>query len=173
MTEMTDANMATQGWVGRSLPRFEDQALLRGRGRFIDDIDPVPGAQHAAVLRSPHAHARIRRLDAGAARGGRRGGGVLTGADVVAMSKPVRRRLRSPVPYYAAAAEVTRYVGEPLAVVVARDRYLAEDALERIEVEYEPLAPVLDPGPRRSRTNAGIRAQFAYGDRTRPSRTPS
>ena len=62
------------------------------------------------------------------------------------MSKPFAAACDSPVPYYAAAAEVVRYVGEPLAVVVASDRYLAEDALERIEVEYEPLSPILDPG---------------------------
>ena len=61
------------------------------------------------------------------------------------MAKPFPAGADSPIPYYAAANETVRYAGEPLAVVVARDRYLAEDALELIEVDYEPLSPVLDP----------------------------
>ena len=139
--------------------------LLRGRGRFIDDIDPVPGAGHAAVLRSPHAHARLRRLDASAAEQLDGVWGVLTGTDVVAMSKPFAAACKSPVPYYAAAAEVVRYVGEPVAVVVAEDRYLAEDALERIEVEYEPLAPVLDPRAAALDDRSLVsERRFTYGD---------
>ena len=77
--------------------------------------------------------------------------GVLTGADVAAMSRPFPVGVDGARPYYAAAAEVARYAGEPLAVVVARDRYVAEDALELIEVEYEPLEPVLDPERGRGR----------------------
>ena len=61
------ATAASETWVGRPLPRLEDEALLRGEGRFIDDLDPVANARHAAVLRSPFAHARITRLDATAA----------------------------------------------------------------------------------------------------------
>ena len=76
--------------------------------------------------------------------------GVLTGADIVAMSRPFPVGVDGARPYYAAAADVARYAGEPLAVVVARDRYIAEDALELIEVEYEPLEPVLDPRRARS-----------------------
>ncbi|HEX4108695.1 MAG TPA: xanthine dehydrogenase family protein molybdopterin-binding subunit [Solirubrobacteraceae bacterium] len=125
--------------------RVEDEALLRGRGRFLDDLDPVPGAHQAAILRSTHAHARVRRLDVEAARHHPGVTGVLTGAEVQAASRPFPAACDSPIPYYAAAAEVTRFVGEPLAVVVATDRYLAEDALELIEVDYEPLDPVLDP----------------------------
>jgi enoyl-CoA hydratase/carnithine racemase len=78
---MTEAPVGTQTWVGQSLPRFEDQALLRGRGRFLDDLDPVPGAHHAPVLRSPHAHARIRRLDVSHAESMDGVTGALTGAD--------------------------------------------------------------------------------------------
>jgi 2-furoyl-CoA dehydrogenase large subunit len=155
--------LSSERWVGRPLLRLEDQVLLRGRGRFIDDIDPVPGAGHAAVLRSPHAHARLRRLDASAAEQLDGVWGVLTGTDVVAMSKPFAAACKSPVPYYAAAAEVVRYVGEPVAVVVAEDRYLAEDALERIEVEYEPLAPVLDPRAAALDSLVSER-RFSYGD---------
>ena len=141
MGAATDA----ETWVGRPLRRLEDEALLRGEGRFIDDLDPVPHAGHAAVLRSLLAHARIARLDASAALELPGVIGVLTGADVVAMSRPFPVGVDGARPYYAAAAEIARYAGEPLAVVVARDRYIAEDALELIEVEYEPLEPVLDP----------------------------
>jgi 2-furoyl-CoA dehydrogenase large subunit len=134
-----------QTWVGRALPRLEDEALLRGQGRFMDDLDPVPNARHAAVLRSQLAHARIARLDVAGAVELPGVVGVLTGAEVAAMSRPFPVGVEGARPYYAAASEVTRYVGEPLAVVVAKDRYVAEDALELIEVEYEPLEPVLAP----------------------------
>jgi 2-furoyl-CoA dehydrogenase large subunit len=155
--------LAQETWVGRALERFEDEALLRGQGRFIDDLDPVAGVRHAAVLRSPLAHARIVRLDATAAEEAPGVVGVLTGADVAAMSRPFPAGIDSPIPYFAAAPEVARYVGEPLAVVVARDRYLAEDALELIDVEYEPLQPVLDPVAASSEACVSDRS-FLYGD---------
>ena len=119
----------SETWVGQALPRFEDEALLRGEGRFIDDLDPVANVRHAAILRSFVPHARIARLDASAALDLPGVVGVLTGADVAAMSRPFPAGIESGVPYWAAAHEVTRYAGEPLAVVVARDRYVAEDAL--------------------------------------------
>src|SRR2546426_8117121 len=75
-------------WVGRAVARFEDEALLRGEGRFIDDLDPVPNACHAAILRSPFAHARVRGIDASAALELPGVVGVLTGSDVEAMSHP-------------------------------------------------------------------------------------
>ena len=150
----------TGTWVGRPVRRLEDEALLRGEGRFMDDLAPVPHAGHAAVLRSLLAHARIARLDASAALELPGVIGVLTGADVVAMSRPFPVGVDRARPYYAAAAEVARYAGEPLAVVVARDRYIAEDALELIEVEYEPLEPVLDP---KAGEIASDRS-FSYGD---------
>jgi 2-furoyl-CoA dehydrogenase large subunit len=151
-------------WVGRPLPRLEDEALLRGEGRFIDDLEPVAGARHAAVLRSPLAHARIVRLDPSRALEAPGVVGVLTGADVVAMSRPFPAGIDSPVPHFAAAHETTRYAGEPVAVVVARDRYLAEDALELIDVEYEPLEPVLDPVAAAESTACVSDRSFHYGD---------
>jgi 2-furoyl-CoA dehydrogenase large subunit len=132
-------------WVGQPLERLEDEALLRGEGRFMDDVEPVPHAGHAAIVRSQLAHTRIVRIDPSAAVGHPGVLGVLTGADVAAMSRPFPAGVDSPVPYHAAAHETARYAGEPLAVVVARDRYVAEDAAELVEVEYEPLEPVLDP----------------------------
>jgi 2-furoyl-CoA dehydrogenase large subunit len=131
-------------WVGRSLPRVEDEALLRGEGRFIDDLEPVPHAWHAAIVRSQLAHAGVT-VDATAALALDGVRGVLTGDDVARLSRPFPAGIESPVPHYAAAVATARYVGEPLAVVVARDRYVAEDACELVAVEYEPLDPVVDP----------------------------
>jgi len=158
------AKAAEETWVGRSLPRLEDAALLRGEGRFLDDLDPVPNPGHAAVIRSPYAHACITRLDASAALALPGVFGALTGAEVVALSRPFPAGIDSPVPQYAAAHEVVRYVGEPVAVVVARDRYLAEDAAELIEVEYEAVEPVLD-AEAASETEACVSDRsFEYGD---------
>ncbi|MGH3132356.1 MAG: xanthine dehydrogenase family protein molybdopterin-binding subunit, partial [Gaiellaceae bacterium] len=156
--------LAEETWVGRSIPRLEDEALLRGQGRFIDDLDPVPGARHAAVLRSPLAHARIVRVDPAPALEVPGVVGVLTGADVASMSRPFPAGIDSPVHHYAAAVEVVRYVGEPVAVVVARDRYVAEDALELVDVEYEPLDPVLDPVAAAETDACVSDRSFRYGD---------
>jgi 2-furoyl-CoA dehydrogenase large subunit len=157
-------SVGTEPWVGRALPRFEDEALLRGQGRFIDDLDPVPNVRHAAILRSLLPHARISGLDASAALELPGVVGVLTGADVAAMSRPFPAGIETDVPCPAAAHEIARYVGEPLAVVVARDRYVAEDALELIRVDYEPLEPVLD-AEAAAMTEACVHDRsFAYGD---------
>ena len=158
------AKAASEPWVGRPLPRLEDDALLRGEGRFIDDLDPVANTRHAAVLRSPYAHARITRLDPTHALELPGVVGILTGADVAALSRPFPAGIDSPIPHYAAAHETTRYVGEPVAVVVARDRYLAEDALELIEVEYEPLEPVLDAEVAVETAACVSDRSFSYGD---------
>jgi len=155
---------ATQPWVGRALPRLEDEALLRGEGRFVDDLDPVPNVRHAAILRSLVPHARIRGLDASAALELPGVVGVLTGADVAAMSRPFPAGIDSGVEYLAAAHEVTRYAGEPLAVVVANDRYVAEDAVELIQVDYEPQEPVLDVEHAVESDACVHDRSFAYGD---------
>ena len=152
--------LGTETWLGRALSRVEDEILLRGLGRFMDDIQPVAHAGHAAILRSPLAHARILRLDAAPALALPGVLGVLTGADVVELSQPFPVGVEGAPPYHAAAHDVARYVGEPVAVVVARDRYTAEDALELIEAEYEPLDPVMDPGQGEVVSDRA----FAYGD---------
>jgi 2-furoyl-CoA dehydrogenase large subunit len=159
-----EAKAASEPWVGRPLLRLEDEALLRGEGRFIDDLDPVANARHAAVVRSPYAHARIARIDATPALELPGVVGALTGADVAELSRPFPAGIDSPVPHYAAAHEVARYVGEPVAVVVARDRYLAEDAAELIEVEYEPLDPVLDAEAAVETDACVSDRSFLYGD---------
>ena len=131
--------------VGRAVERVEDAALLTGRGRFADDVGERPGTAHAAVLRSPHAHAEIVSLDAAAALSMPEVVTVLTGEEVAAWSRPFIAGVKQPMRHYALAVDRVRYTGEPVAVVVARDRYAAEDALERIEVEYRELTPVVDP----------------------------
>jgi CO/xanthine dehydrogenase Mo-binding subunit len=129
-------------WVGRPLLRFEDEALLRGEGRFLDDLQPFPHACHAAIVRSQLAHARIG-VDATAALAAPGVVGVLTGEAVRAGSRPFPAGIDTGVPQWALALDTARYAGEPVAVVVARDRYLAEDAAERVSVTYEPLPPVV------------------------------
>ena len=155
---------ATGRWVGSTPRRVEDEALLRGRGRFIDDLAPVPGAMDAALVRSPFAHARISRIDVSAALGSPGVVAVLTGADLAAVGRPLGAVIRGTTEHHAMAVDVVRYAGEPVAVVVARDRYLAEDAAELVEVDYEPLEAVLDP---LEAAEAGLVVSdrsFCYGD---------
>ena len=132
-------------WVGRSLPRVEDAALLTGRGRFIDDLGVRPGTLHAAILRSPHAHAVIASIDAARTAALPGVAAVLTGAEVRAMSASLVVGVKAPMQCWPIAVDRVRYVGEPVAVVVASDRYVAEDALDLIDVRYTPLPAVVDP----------------------------
>src|SRR3989449_1554143 len=137
--------MSTPRWIGQSVPRVEDGRLLTGRGTFIDDHPPVANACHAAIVRSPHAHARIRGWDASAALAMEGVVGVLTGAEVAKACKPFGVGVIAPIHYYPTATDKARFVGEPVAVVIARDRYLAEDAADAVTVRYEPLPVVIDP----------------------------
>jgi 2-furoyl-CoA dehydrogenase large subunit len=138
------SNASGARWVGQGLPRLEDGTLLRGAGRFLDDLEPVPGACHAAIVRSQLAHARIA-VDPTAALAHPGVVGVLTGQDVARLSRPFPAGIDTGLPQHAAAVDVARYVGEPLALVVARDRYTAEDAAELVAVDYDPLDVVVDP----------------------------
>ena len=131
-------------WVGAAVPRKEDEALLTGHARFIDDMEPVPGIRHAALLRSPHAHAEIRSIGVSKAASHSGVYGVLTGADIAAATNPIPSAVRVPIDYYPIAVDKVRYAGEPVALVAAEDRYVAEDALELIEVDYRPLPPVVE-----------------------------
>ncbi|MHC4548073.1 MAG: xanthine dehydrogenase family protein molybdopterin-binding subunit [Planctomycetota bacterium] len=130
-------------WVGKPLRRKEDALLLTGKGSFADDTR-FPDLFHAAILRSPYAHARIRSIDAARALALPGVAGVLTAEDVGHMSKPFPAALPARMRYFSAAVDKVRYVGEPVAVVVARDRYVGEDACELIQVDYEPLPAVTD-----------------------------
>lgn len=126
--------------------RREDRELLTGRGRFVGDLSR-PGMGHAAFLRSPHPHARIRSIDAERARAMPGVRAVLTGADLPADLGPQPNTHlfgERETPYYALARDRARYAGEPVAVVVADSPYLAEDAREEIVVDWEPLPSVGD-----------------------------
>jgi len=134
-------------YVGASVKRVEDQRLLTGRGRYVDDVT-VPAMFHAAFLRSPWPHAIIRSVDTAEAR--RHPGvlAVLTGADMQRLTHPFFGALALPglygPPYWALATDRVRMVGDPVALVVAESRHVAEDACELIDVDYEPLEAVAD-----------------------------
>ena len=138
-------------YVGQSVERIEDLRLLRGQGRFVDDLSR-PGMLYMAVLRSPVAHGRIRRLDVTAARAMAGVHAVITAAEIGEEVPGIPVRL-APLPElepYAQpviAAERVRYVGEPVAVVVADSAELAEDALDAMELEIDALAPVVGTMP--------------------------
>lgn len=135
----------SERWIGRSVKRIEDGRLLTGRGTFIDDHPPIPNIHHAAIVRSPHAHARILGYDVSAALRMEGVVGVVTGEDVAKATRPFSVGVTAPIHYFCAATDKARFVGEPVAVVVARDRYLAEDAAAAVVVNYEPLPAVVDP----------------------------
>lgn len=163
-----------ESWVGKSMERVEDLSLLRGLGQFADNLATPPGVCHAAFLRSPLAHAMIVSIDASPAQAMPGVVAVVTGDDMVAHSRPFITGIKVDAPQYALAIDRVRYVGEPVAIVIAKDRYLAEDAVEAIEVEYAPLAPVIDPrqaaeagAPRLhpgTESNVLHERAFSYGD---------
>ncbi len=137
------------GWIGRPLKRREDHRLLTGAGAFVDDMTP-PGCLHVALLRSPHAHARIARLDVEAARRAPGVRLVATGKDVAHLQPmPVTRLMpdmRVP-PHPILAESQVHATGVPVAAVVAEDLYAAYDALDLIGVDYEPLPALPEPEP--------------------------
>ena len=137
-------------YVGQPIKRFEDPRLLTGQGTFVDDLHG-PDMLYAVVLRSVYAHARIHAIDASAARRLPSVVQVVTAQDLVGKVKDIPPR---PTPelegvsvpeHPVLARDKVCYVGQPVAVVVAHDRYLARDALDRIEVDYQSLPPVMDP----------------------------
>ena len=140
--------MRRGGFIGQRVKRKEDPRFLRGEGNYVDDIQ-LHGMAHAALLRSPHAHARIRAVNTQEALRIPGVLSVITFQDISHLAKPIPMRLEvhpSFVPYlqYPLAKETVRYVGEPVAVVVADSRYVAEDGLECIQTDYEPLPAVVN-----------------------------
>ena len=137
---------STQSYIGAPLRRREDIRFVTGQGQYLDDVR-LPNMLHAAILRSPHAHARVRGIDATAALALDGVTAVFTHADMAELMKPIPMRvfplpgldnyLQTPL-----SADTVRHAGEAVAVVVAESRYLAEDALDVIEVDYEPLPAV-------------------------------
>lgn len=130
--------------IGKPLSRVEDARLTSGQGTYIEDLNPFPNTHHAAILRSPYPHARIKEIRIEKAEQMPGVKAVVAGKDVAAITNPFPVGVTVPVKYYSIAIDKVRYVGEPVAVVIAKNRYLAEDALEAIEVDYEPLPAVVD-----------------------------
>jgi carbon-monoxide dehydrogenase large subunit len=163
--------------IGARVPRLEDFSLLTGGARFVDDI-PAPGALHAAFVRSPHPHALIRGIDAGAARAMPGVVAVLALDDLAPVLRQRRMvrvsnsgtKLDQSWPFALADGEVS-FVGEPVVIVVASDRYIAEDAAAVVAVDYDLLPAAIDcrveraPTVRRElTTNRVIAYKVAYGD---------
>ena len=136
----------TQTYIGAPIRRGEDIRFLTGKATFIDDVK-LPGMLYAAVLRSPHAHARIKSVDVSEALKLTGVVSVLTFADLPAGVKPIPLRMYQldgldRFLQYPLARSKVAYVGEPVALVAAVDRYVAEDGADLIQVEYEPLEVV-------------------------------
>ena len=141
----------TEPLLGRSLNRLEDRRFVQGRGRYVDDL-AAPGMLHGVVVRATHAHARLAAVDVAAARNMRGVAGVFTGQDLAAdnigplpcsvMQIPMTSPLVVP-PCHALARDIVRYVGEPIAFVVADTIDNARDAAEAVVIAYEPLQPVV------------------------------
>lgn len=166
--------------VGEAIPRIEDAELLRGVGRYVDDIH-LPDMLHAAFVRSPHGHAAIRSVDAAAARALAGVHAVYTAADFAPHLRNTRIVSSLPSPSYkqdlnrpALAGDEVVHVGEPIAIVVADNRYIAEDAAALVEIDYDSLPAIadcrtaLEPGAALAHRNAphNLVAEFdmEYGD---------
>ena len=142
------AQIAAERYTGASIKRSEDPRILTGRGRYVDDIK-LPGMLHAAFVRSPLAHGRVLAVDVSAAQALPGVVAVLTGADLEEITVPGQDPLFAmmagggPMPEYSLlATDKVRFAGDPVAVVVAESRYLAEDGCDLVEVDYEDLPPV-------------------------------
>lgn len=142
------AGILAERYTGASIKRSEDPRILTGAGRYVDDIK-LPGMLHAAFVRSPLAHARVLAVDVAAARALPGVVAVLTGTELEAITVPGPDALVAlmggggPTPEFTLlATDKVRFAGDPLAVVIAESRYLAEDGCELVEVEYDDLPPV-------------------------------
>jgi len=139
--------LATQ-YIGAAITRREDLRLLAGQAVFVDDVK-LPDMLHAAILRSTHAHARIRSIDASKARALAGVAAVVESKNIEPIARPIPARIYA-LPgldrylQFPLARDKVRYVGDPVALVIAETPYLAEDALEEIEVTYEPLPAVVN-----------------------------
>ncbi len=146
--------------VGERVKRREDPRLIQGHGTYVDDVK-IAGLQHLAFKRSDIPHGRIRSIDVSAATAMAGVEAVFTGAQIAGFLPPMRVATRFPAPEHRAMAlDVVRFVGEPVAVVVAADRYIARDAADAIVVDYEPLPAVVDPEQAMTGEPAVLHADF-------------
>jgi len=164
-----------KNWVGQALPRKEENRLLRGRGKFADDIK-LREMLYLRFARSPYAHAKIVSVDVSAAEALAGVFGTLTGAEVAAQTQPFIEIAPDPggkIKDYPLAVSKVRYQGEPVAAVVAESASLADDAAELVQVEYEALDPVVDAEAaltdktilhQEAGTNRVWNGVFEYGD---------
>lgn len=160
-------------WMGRRLRRVEDPKLLQGRGAFVEDV-ALGGTLHVALVRSPHAHARVVAVDTRSAANVAGVVEVLTGEDLDLPGVPAEGLRGAKLALHPVLARGTvRYVGEPVAAVVATTRAQAEDAAAAVEVSYEPLEAVTDPAQALKgrvlvhpelQTNVAYRRQVRAGD---------
>ncbi len=141
---MSGSNQGSRRWVGESVQRREDVRFLMGRGRYTDDVS-LPRMAHAATLGSQYAHARIKSIDTSRAKAVPGVYAVLTGREVAQLIDPMPTLSFPAIVQHCVAIEKVRHVGEPVAIIAAESRYIAEDALALIDVEYEPLPAVVDP----------------------------
>ena len=147
--------------IGERVKRREDPRLIRGQATYVDDIK-LPNMLHLAFKRSDIAHGAIRAIDTSAAVAMEGVELVLTGAELADHLGPMPIGTPFPAPdHYSVATDRVRYVGEPVAVVVAADRYLARDAADAIAVEYEELPAVVDPEAAMADGSATLHAGFA------------
>ena len=131
--------------VGQRVKRREDPRLIQGRASYVDDVK-IPGMQHLAFTRCDVAHGRIRSIDTRAAQAMEGVEAVFTGAQIAEFVGPMAIATPFPAPVHrAVAVDTVRFAGEPVAVVVAADRYVARDAADAIVVEYDVLPAVVDP----------------------------
>jgi carbon-monoxide dehydrogenase large subunit len=175
---MTAEAMPTK-LVGQAIKRREDPRLITGQGTFLDDIK-LPGMTHACVLRSPYAHAKIKSIDTSKAKAHPGVVAVFTGEDMLDLNplpcawQAGRVKNNVNTPRVLAVGEV-HFAGDPVALVIAEDRYIARDACDLIEVEYEPLPVVVDakkatePGAPQLHENApnNIVMEWEAGDKAK------
>ena len=146
--------------VGQRVKRREDPRLIQGRGTYVDDLK-IAGTQHLAFKRSDIAHGQIRSIDTSAAKATEGVEAVFTGAQIAGFLAPMPVGTPFPSPEHrAVAVDAVRFVGDPVAVVVACDRYVARDAADAIMVDYEPLRAVVDPETAMTGEPAVLHADF-------------
>jgi CO/xanthine dehydrogenase Mo-binding subunit len=146
VTEQLEVAAPARQWAGQSLPRKEDRRLVQGQGVYVDDIKRH-NMGFAHFVRSPYAHAKIRSIDVARALEAPGVLGTLTGDEVATLTDPFFQLATPPgsqIADYALAVGRARFVGDPVAIVVAETREQARDAAELVEVEYDPLPPVTD-----------------------------
>ena len=156
-------------YTGQPIKRFEDPKLVSGQGSYVDDIK-LPGLLHAAILRSPHAHARINRIDVSQAQQAPGVAVVISVDDLEGVISDLAPRAMSgewqidefnPPQQPALAKDKVRYVGQPVVVVMADEASQTRDALDLIQVEYEPLEPIMHPRDAASAGSALIHENWA------------